>query len=707
MFLFSVYNSVASKEPRACSLQDIVAEVRAGSKAEGLTAAYRAGSLDAKRQLNAFCPAAVMQGGRALKCAQYLTGFSLVDFDHVSPEQLQAAREVLQKDAHTALVYVTPSGQGLRVLYRFLTPGGKWLFGQQFDGKQASKYYQKAFRVGNEYYARLTGLEADAQCSDFSRLSFISHDPAAYCNPLADPFTAEQIEASDRVLSQQKKAAARKTLSAKTAYEKYIRREVEKDGAQYAAGQHNDYVMRVGYKLNQLGMDQGEAEQWAAEEFSDYPEAARVIRSCYQTRASEHGTRKLGRKRETQKADPNELIQRLKEMVDVRRNVITRRYEYRLKDEDNWQLCTDALYNSLYNRVQQDMGERVQYADIPRALENLECPQHNPFAEYFDSLPQWDESQPDHIQELADTVEVAGGERVQSRWAQWLKKWLVAMVAAWFDDSVVNNAILVFIGAQGTYKTTWFNYLLPPPLRRYFRTKDNAQRLSKDDKLTLANTGLICCEELDTMTLADLNQLKAAVTMQYIDERAPYARFPEHMPHIASFCGTGNNLEFLTDRTGNRRWLPFETKHIRSPRDHPLNYAGIYAQAYHLWQQKFVYWFTRADMDEQNEHNAAFETASLEQDLCARYFRKPRSQTEAAFYTTGDVMQTISGGLAVKLSTVLVGRAMAALGFERKKANNVRGFIAYRMDDEERALQQRSAAAAEQLPQYNDSEKPF
>ena len=79
-----------------------------------------------------------------------------------------------------------------------------------------------------------------------------------------------------------------------------------------------------------------------------------------------------------------------------------------------------------------------------------------------------------------------------------LKKWLVGMVAGWISEDVVNNVILVFIGEQGAYKTTWFNYLLPPQLKQYFYTKTNANRMTRDDLLTLAQYGLVCCEELDT-----------------------------------------------------------------------------------------------------------------------------------------------------------------------------------------------------------------
>ena len=40
---------------------------------------------------------------------------------------------------------------------------------------------------------------------------------------------------------------------------------------------------------------------------------------------------------------------------------------------------------------------------------------------------------------------------------------------------------------------------------------------------TLTQYALICCEELDTMRPSELNQLKEAVTMKTVDERAAYA----------------------------------------------------------------------------------------------------------------------------------------------------------------------------------------
>ena len=257
------------------------------------------------------------------------------------------------------------------------------------------------------------------------------------------------------------------------------------------------------------------------------------------------------------------------------------------------------------------------------------------------------------------------------------------MVAAWVNPQVVNNVILVLIGPQGAYKTTWFNYLLPPELRRYFYTKTNASRMSKDDLLVLAQYGLVCCEELDTMRPAELNQLKAAVTMLSVDERAAYARYHEHRPHIASFCGTGNSLQFLSDPTGNRRWLPFEVESIEPPHDNPLDYRNIYSQAYSLYRKGFRYWFTQQEIERLARHNQQFETANLELELVSQYFRKPLDNEPGEFISVAMALQIVGANITQKLSKEMVSRAFTKLGFQSRRTSKYRGYIVVRRSAEE------------------------
>ena len=270
------------------------------------------------------------------------------------------------------------------------------------------------------------------------------------------------------------------------------------------------------------------------------------------------------------------------------------------------------------------------------------------------------------------------------------------MVASWVCPSVVNNVMLVLIGEQGSYKTTWFANLLPPQLRDYFYTKTNSGLMSKDDLLTLAQYGLVCWEELDTMQPKELNKLKAAMTMPSVNERAAYARYHECRPHLASFCGTGNNVQFLSDTTGTRRWLPFEVESIDSPLSVPFDYDGIYAQAYALYRQGFRYWFEKPEIERLQRHNEQFESPRLEKELVQLYFRKPTGADPGVFMSVARAMQLVSANISQKLSVVYMGRAMGELGFRRVKYNGVRGYIVVCRNGEEiHAAQQMMAMQSE------------
>ena len=393
-----------------------------------------------------------------------------------------------------------------------------------------------------------------------------------------------------------------------------------------------------------------------------------------------------------------------------------------------WQPISDRIVNTLWSQMSSVM--RVNIQDVYRVIESDYVPAFNPFVEYLESLPEWHEGDHDYIADLAATVKIKGEqEHMESPEADSslftlrsslpsqagpsqatdssfftlrssLKKWLVGMVAGWISEDVVNNVILVFIGEQGAYKTTWFNYLLPPQLKQYFYTKTNANRMTRDDLLTLAQYGLVCCEELDTMRPAELNQLKAAVTMPSIDERAAYAHFHEHRKHIASFCGTGNNVSFLSDPTGNRRWLPFEAESIVSPRDHPFCYEGIYSQALALYKSGFTFWFTKEEIQEQNRHNRKFETPRLEHELVDLYFRRPLEHENSMFMTSSRVLQIIGSGITQKLSATRIGMAFSELGFQRVRYHGIRGYLVMQRTAEEIMAYQKSMAM-HAMPNYD------
>ena len=740
------------KQPLPGLLEGVANLIRTDEKLAVFTRSYRqTGSKTFKNESQLFAVPCLFEGGKGRSNIRQLTGMSLVDFDHVLPTDgtadkadttaLQELKAKIIADPHTLMSYITMSGNGLRVIFTYeIAPEFSGIPKDEDEVKKFEAYYQQAFYAGNAYYEKLLGAKADMQCKNITRLSGLAHDPEVFLRPQSEvtPFTAEEISTAATAYVKQSKED-KQMQRIQTYFDTLIAPQLAKAKIEFRSGSHNDYVMRVGYKLAERRFSKKVALRWALQKFGqDYPDTEQVINSCF-ANASPHGKQGGGgdSRGDSKTATVEEIKSFLDGHVSLRFNEITSRVEYELPegktdahsvaDARRFIPVNDRIVNSLWSQM--STITRVNIQDMYRVIESDYVPVFNPFKEYLNSLPQITQTstdnvsdepgsckpivsqqqnlcksvksvgvqdkkqsvgENDYIRELAQTVRVKGGEQEQMLWHLYLKKWLVGMVASWISDDVVNNVILVLIGEQGAYKTTWFNYLLPPPLKQYFYTKTNANRMSKDDILTLAQYALVCCEELDTMRPAELNQLKAAVTMPSIDERAAYAHYHEHRKHIASFCGTGNNTQFLSDPTGNRRWLPFEVESIVSPRDHPFHYEGIYSQALALYKSGFQYWFTKEEIQELNRHNRQFETPRLEHELVDLYFRRPTDSELGEFMSVARALQMISNGISQKLSAVNVGRAFSDLGFKRVRTNSSRGFIVVcRTPEEIKAYQHR------------------
>lgn len=760
----SSFENFTSKRPVSLSLDAIANFMRCDQRLESLTKAYRqTGSKHIKMETPLFAVACFFDGGKGKENIKGLTGLSMVDFDHISPsgplkeEELSALRSKIAGDPHTVMCYTTISGNGLRIIFRYEQPQSK----TDGVGNHVFEQYKAAFYAGNAYYEKLLGMKADMQCKNITRLSGIAHDPDVFFRDpdKAEAFTLDEVAAAASQHANESKEE-KQMQRIQTYYDSLVAPMLARKGYKFQPSCHNDYVMRVGYMLAERRFSKKVVVRWALRTFgADYSGTEQVINSCFASSSSRGRDGVRAGQGDAHTASVEEIKAFLDGRVRLRYNVITSRVEClltgvntnnsfsglntNLTNDTNkslgvntnltcpqWQPISDRIVNTLWSQMASVM--RVNIQDVYRVIESDYVPAFNPFVEYLESLPEWHEGDHDYIADLAATVKIKGEqEHIESpqtstqKEAQEeaqeeaslkgpsqatdsslftlrssLKKWLVGMVAGWISEDVVNNVILVFIGEQGAYKTTWFNYLLPPQLKQYFYTKTNANRMTRDDLLTLAQYGLVCCEELDTMRPAELNQLKAAVTMPSIDERAAYAHFHEHRKHIASFCGTGNNVSFLSDPTGNRRWLPFEVESIVSPRDHPFCYEGIYSQALALYKSGFTFWFTKEEIQEQNRHNRKFETPRLEHELVDLYFRRPLEHENSMFMTSSRVLQIIGSGITQKLSATRIGMAFSELGFQRVRYHGIRGYLVMQRTAEEIMAYQKSMAM-HAMPNYD------
>lgn len=604
------------------------------------------------------------EGGKQKGNISQWTGLCPVDIDHVPPGQMERCIKLIREDRHTLLQYVTIGGQGIRIICRYA--------GLTNANDRNMRIHANVFAMVNEHYTRLTGLECDLKCKNATRLSGLAHDEHIFFRPDAEPFalpdktTAKRNtrSVSDRAIGHLKRVTD------------IVRHRLADEGVEYVEHRHNEYIMRTGYLLNAYGVAQKVATEWAAKRFADYDgDVAGIFASCY-LNTDEHGSLTLGKchnsgrdERQDFTASVADIEQFLNGQASFRKNVITGKCEIQPDGATEYEELTDRAVNTLWRNMCKEV-KPANVAHIRAVLESDFVNIFNPFEQYFENLPPWD-GVTDHIAALAAGVHVTNN---QVSFADYFKKWLVGMVASLHDKEVVNHEILVLIGKQGIYKTTWLNNLLPPELRRYFYLKSNAHRITKDDLLTLAEFAMVCLEELDEMETQEVNQIKALTTMKTINERAAYAHYKENRLHIASFCGTSNNTHFLVDLSGNRRWLPFEVENIDNPYKHPVNYDGIYAQAHALAKNGFRYWLEDREIKMLNIHNKHFEVPCIEQELILTHYRRPMPGERCKFVSNTQILCHINMGIRQKLSPVRIGMVMKQEGFEAMRAGGKRGY---------------------------------
>jgi hypothetical protein len=674
----------------------------------------------------AFIPSVLLEGGRTYAHVKGFTGFIMVDIDGIPPERFAAILTLVKEDIHSFLVYITISGCGIRVI-------------SHVEGGVTKANYRMVWEWVNDHYARLCEVEIDGQCKNATRMSVLCHDPEALLRPEASSFHTSGMKPREKP-----KRGTAVTVTAERAY-KIIRAQLEEEGIAYAPGSYNDYVSRCFYHTNRYGVPQADAEAWALRTFPDYPreQLLPIVKSCYSL-TMEFNTVPLPRsvrkkEKENDSSHKKATVEEMEEFINgymkFRMNMLTHQIETQLIADAytdrpeasacHWQRLTDHIENSLWCTMQHH-GMAVNLNELHTLLGSDFVKEYHPLKEYLDGLPPWD-GETDYIDRLAAMVHVKESphsplqqdksrerndlSETPVRFADILKRWMVSMIAAALDETVVNQVILTLIGRQGSYKTSFMQHILPPVLSEYYTTKSNSSRMTKDDLFTMTENLVINLEEIDTMPPSELNQLKAMVTQRYVDERRAYGRNKVHLPHVASFVATGNNLQFLTDDTGNRRWLPFEVEDIDSPWEADIPYEGIYSQTYALYQDvNFRYWFTDKEIQQLRGHVQQFEVPRPEYELILTYYRKPVG-LERGVYTTSSQIIGRFGNTSLRLSLQKVGRAMRELGFRQVKASNANYWVVVERTTEE--VQHLLPAEAEQAdppgekPSEENTELPF
>ena len=682
------FSSLRDKEPKLVAWETVATEIRSDRLAEvcrqyrallphydkaveegdnDKAAAFKSKLTALKTQLPAIMPQVRLSGGRTADCITGYERYMIVDIDHIPADVFDMTVKMVRDDLHSRLTYITISGRGLRVI-------------AEVEGEVTNENFRDAWLSVNDYYKKLTSLDYDTQCGNNTRVCGLAHDPKAVFRPCPKRI---------KIVRHETKAKTKKRVGRPPKVERIedrVMEMVEADGAEYIDGRHNDYITRCLHLMNRYGVPKKKCLEWAVEQFDDYNATHRgslqnMVKSIYTKYSNDHATLSSG----TGKASVKQVEKYVANHYDLRRNLLSYQLEYRklkveegrLKVEDAhaqqfniqysiFKAIDDHFVNSLWRQMQND-GVMTDLQTINTILGSNFVTDYHPFRSWLDGLKPWDGST-DYIRQFFSMVHCK--DTSEEEFHFYTRCWFLAMVASVLDDKVVNHQILTFIGEQGTYKSSFMFNILPPLLRDYYATKNNWYMLTKDDYIMLAENIIISLEEIDSMTMKEINQLKAFTTMPQVKERPPYGRHKVLMPRVASLCATGNNLTFLTDQTGNRRWLPFHVESIDNPWTTDIPYEGMYAQAYALIEAGEQYWLNDKQIKELNERNKQFLTPDPATEMIVTYFTIPRTESETKYMTASKIAAKFAPRLTI--SATKIGIALANLGYEQMRNKNGR-----------------------------------
>lgn len=347
---------------------------------------------------------------------------------------------------------------------------------------------------------------------------------------------------------------------------------------------------------------------------------------------------------------------------DFKFNIIKCKVEFKKKSSEYFKEIDDLEFNN--------MLRALANADIPCDAGKLKIILHsgfsnpyNPFIEYLDSLPKYSPNDIDYIEQLANTVKTDNNEL----WLKCFKKWFVAMVASALHDNVVNHTVLILSGGQGVGKTSWLNKLIPKELSSYIHC-GALNPTDKDSQIQLSECILINLDELGVLHGYRLDVLKEQVTKEFIRVRRAYGHFHQNYVRRASFCGSVNENQFLTDTTGNRRFLCFNAEKIDY--QHEINLEMAYAQAIHLINTGFKFYFDANDIDEINEYTERFRVLSMEEEALTSHYKTIAVENAKVFLKTTEIHTILSKSVSLPnndASIQKLGKALRKHGFISKK----------------------------------------
>lgn len=246
------------------------------------------------------------------------------------------------------------------------------------------------------------------------------------------------------------------------------------------------------------------------------------------------------------------------------------------KNHNGWRDWTNADDGNLWSYVENKYGLNNQ-TKILTALGNVASGRPiNLVKELLTAAhEQWDGNK--HIENLLPRF--VGADKSDYN-TECLRLFMLGAIKRIYQPGCKFDYVLILVGKQGSYKSSFLRFLAINDewFCDNFNSLDGVRAFEQ-----LRGMWMVEMSELQaTKRAKDVETIKAFITSRVDVYRAAYDRRTEKHPRMCVIAGTSNPVDFLTDRTGNRRYLPITCSlhEIQNPFDDELATKTEFIQAW-------------------------------------------------------------------------------------------------------------------------------
>ena len=380
--------------------------------------------------------------------------------------------------------------------------------------------------------------------------------------------------------------------------------------------------------------------------------------SAKKTQVSE--LQKYEQRKENMLRPIDEMADYVNREFEFRHNVVRDSYEYRRRgDGGGWLPVDERQTNTIMNHVQDDGRVLCLKSSVVQRIRSEMAADYHPVKDYLDSIRgSWDGR--DRVADLCRRIN--GTDYCRRMVGVWLR----AMVAQWLgvDPHHANAVMLLLVSRrQGLHKSTFMQSLLPEALTSYY-TDDFSLASKSHAERKLVEFAIINIDEFDKLPAKKHPELKSLMQTLRPSFVKAYKTSFNQLPRIASFVGTTNERQVLTDRTGSRRFLILEPDGIIDVNG--IDHDQLYAQLLSEVEGGHRFFFTKEEEAEMQRVNTRYYRPTELERLFTLFYRHAEEGEEGQLLSGKQLIELLSrrnGKVLREVSESAFTRMLTRLGF--------------------------------------------